>query len=105
MRLMVPSLLLPFTLCLGYRGACGANPFYLESIWKPFMTAGFSSLLNSLEVLQGCDRSSARNQSDAISFCAMDDPVFPERPCRFRTNSRIPRADHRTGETFKKEGI
>ena len=92
MRLMVASLLIPFTVYARYRGTLTANQFDLNSIGNPFGTGSFFSL-KSLRNEQGLRRSSAHNQSVATALCATDDPVFCDRQGSSRTTIRIHQRD------------
>jgi hypothetical protein len=92
MRLVVASLLIPFTVYARNRGTLTANQFDLNSIGNPFWTGSFFSL-KSLRNEQGRCRSSADNQSTAIALCATDDPVFCDRQGRSRTTLGIHQHD------------
>lgn len=92
MRLMVASLLLPFTVDARYRGTFNANQFDLNSLGNPFSPGSFFSL-KSLGNEQGRYRSSACVQSAAVAPCSADDPVVCERQGRSRTTIAIPQRD------------
>lgn len=83
MRLVVASLLIPFTVHTRYRDTLRANQFDLNSLMNPFETSSFFSL-KSLGNEQGRHKSSAHNQSVAIALCVADDPVFCDRQGRSR---------------------
>lgn len=107
MRLMVASLLLPFTVDARYRGTFNANQFDLNSLGNPFRPSSFFSL-KSLGNEQGRCRSSARNQSAAIAPCAADDLVVCDQQGHSKSTLGIPQRDpifQRGGKVTKKEGM
>ncbi len=101
MRLVVVSLLIPFTVYARYRGTLTANQFDLNSIGNLFGTGSFFSL-KSLGSEQGRHRSSAHNQSAAIALCATDDPVFCDRQGSSRTTLGIHQRDPKLMNTPKR---
>lgn len=92
MRLVIASLLIPFTVCAGNRGSFSANRFDLNSLEIPFEPDSFFTL-KSLGNEQGRHRSSAHHQSAVITLCATDDLVFCDRRGRSRTTLGIHQRD------------
>ena len=89
MRLMVASLLLPFTVDARYRGTFNANQFDLNSLGNPFRPGSFFSL-KSLGNEQGRCKSSAGVQSAAFVRCSPGYLSWFERQGRSRTTLGIP---------------
>jgi len=104
MRLVVASLLIPFSVYARYRGTLSANEFDLNSIGNPFGTGSFFSL-KSLGNEQGRHRSSAHNQSADIALRAMDDPVFCDRQGRSRTMLGIHQRDPKLVNNPKRRNV
>lgn len=110
MRLLVASLLIPFSVYARYRGTLNAHYFDLNSIGNPFETGSFFSL-KSLGNEQGRHRSSAHHQSAAIALCATNNSVFYNRQGRSRTTLGIHQRDPKLvnnpqmRNVIKKEGM
>ena len=103
MRLVVVSLLIPFTGYARYRGTLTANQSDLNSIGNPFGTGSFFSL-RSFGNKQGRHRSSARSLPPSLSVPRMD-PVFLERQGRSRTTLGIPQRDPMLVNNPKRRGL
>jgi len=104
MRLVVASLLIPFTVYARYRGTLRANRFDLNPLVNLFGTGSFFSL-KSLGNDQGRHRSSAYNQSAAIALCATNNPVFYDRQGRSRTTLGIHQRDPKLVNNPKRRNV
>ncbi len=104
MRLVIASLLIPFTAYARYRGSLSTNQCDLSSHANLFGPGSFFSL-KRLWNEQGRHRSSARNQSAAITVCATDDSLFSNRQGRSRTTLGKHQRDPKSVNNPMKEGM
>ncbi len=88
MRLMVASILLPFTAVARHRDILCANQFGPNPFSTPFGTGSFFSLTR-LRNEDGHHRSSARHTSDAIALCRTLGPVLSDQQICSKTTVEI----------------